>query len=42
MPKKPTKAEGLEQHKKLQREKDMKKKLKKQAGLPARHSKNKK
>jgi len=40
--KKQTKAEGLEQHKKLQREKDLKKKQKKQAGLPARLSKNKK
>jgi hypothetical protein len=40
--KKQSKAESLEQHKKLQREKDLKKKQKKQAGLPARHSKNKK
>jgi hypothetical protein len=35
------KAEGLEQHKKLQREKDMKRKLKKQVSLPAKHAKNK-
>ena len=42
MPKKSTKAESLEQHKKLQRERDLKKKQKKQAGLPARLSKNKK
>jgi len=42
MSKKLSKAEGLEQHKKLQREKELKKKLKKQAGLPASYSKNKK
>jgi len=40
--KKQTKAEGLEQHKKLQREKDLKKKQKKQVALPAKHSKNRK
>jgi len=40
--KKLTKAEILEQHKKAQREKDLKKKQKKQAALPAKHSKNKK
>jgi hypothetical protein len=33
------KAEGLEQHKKLQREKDLKRKQKKQVSLPAKHSK---
>jgi hypothetical protein len=42
MPKKTTKAESLEQHKKLQRERELKKKLKKQAGLPADYSKHKK
>jgi hypothetical protein len=36
------KAEGLEQHKKLQREKDLKRKQKKQVSLPAKHSKGKK
>jgi len=36
------KAEGLEQHKKLQREKDQKRKLKKQVALPAKHTKGKK
>jgi len=35
------KAEGLEQHKKLQREKDLKRKQKKQVSLPAKHSKGK-
>jgi hypothetical protein len=35
------KAEGLEQHKKLQREKEMKRKMKKQVSLPAKHAKNK-
>jgi hypothetical protein len=35
------KAEGLEQHKKLQREKDQKKKARKQVALPAKHSKKK-
>jgi hypothetical protein len=34
------KAEGLEQHKKLQREKELKRKEKKQASLPAKHSKD--
>jgi len=33
------KAAGLEQHKKLQREKDQKRKQKKQVSLPAKHSK---
>jgi hypothetical protein len=33
------KAQGLEQHKKLQREKDMKRKQKKQVALPAKHKK---
>jgi hypothetical protein len=36
------KAAGLEQHKKLQREKEMKRKEKKQVSLPAKHSKGKK
>jgi hypothetical protein len=36
------KAAGLEQHKKLQREKELKRKQKKQVSLPARHSKGKK
>jgi hypothetical protein len=36
--KKAKKAEGLEQHKKLQREKDMKRKEKKQVSLPAKHA----
>jgi hypothetical protein len=36
------KAAGLEQHKKLQRERDLKRKQKKQVPLPARHSKGKK
>jgi len=36
------KADGLEQHKKLQREKDQKRKLKKQVALPAKHTKGKK
>ena len=36
------KAEGLEQHKKLQREKDQKRKERKQVSLPAKHSKGKK
>ena len=36
------KAAGLEQHKKLQREKDQKRKQKKQVSLPAEHSKGKK
>jgi hypothetical protein len=42
MPKKPSKAETLEQHKKAQREKELKKKQKKQAGLPSNYSKHKK
>jgi len=36
------KAEGLEQHKKIQREKAQKRKQKKQVSLPAKHSKGKK
>jgi hypothetical protein len=36
------KAAGLEQHKKLQREKELKRKEKKQISLPAKHSKGKK
>ena len=36
------KTAGLEQHKKLQREKDEKRKQKKQVSLPAEHSKGKK
>jgi hypothetical protein len=36
------KAAGLEQHKKLQREKDLKRKEKKQVSLPAKHSSGKK
>jgi len=40
--KKPTKAESLEQHKKALREKELKKKLKKNVGLPAKRLKNKK
>jgi len=36
------KSEGLEQHKKLQREKDMKRKEKKQVSLPTKHAKGKK
>ena len=36
------KAAGLEQHKKLQREKELKRKQKKQVSLPARHLKGKK
>jgi hypothetical protein len=32
------KAEGLEHHKKLQREKDQKRKEKKQVSLPAKHA----
>jgi hypothetical protein len=36
------KAEGLEQHKKLQREKDLKRKEKKQVSLPSKHTKGKK
>ncbi len=42
MSKKPSKAEALEQHKKALREKELKKKEKKQAGLPASYSKHKK
>ena len=33
------KAAGLEQHKKLEREKELKRKQKKQVSLPAKHSK---
>ena len=33
------KAQGLEQHKKLQREKDLKRKQKRQVSLPAKHKK---
>jgi hypothetical protein len=40
--KKAKKAEGLEKHKNLQREKDQKRKEKKQVSLPAKHSKGKK
>jgi len=36
------KAAGLEQHKKLEREKELKRKQKKQVSLPAKHSKGKK
>jgi len=36
------KAEGFEQHKKLQREKDQERKQKKQVSLPAKHSQGKK
>jgi hypothetical protein len=36
--KKAKKAEGLEQHKKLQREKDQKRKERKQVSLPAKHA----
>jgi len=36
------KAAGLEQHKKLQREKEIKRKQKRQTSLPAKHSKGKK
>jgi hypothetical protein len=34
------KVEGLEQHRKLQREKELKRKQKKQVSLPAKHSKS--
>jgi hypothetical protein len=40
--KKPSKAESLEQHKKAEREKELKKKQKKKGGLPANYLKNKK
>jgi len=36
------KAAGLEQHKKLQREKELKRKEKRQVSLPAKHSAGKK
>jgi hypothetical protein len=36
------KAAGLEQHQKLQREKELKRKQKKKVSLPARHAKGKK
>jgi len=39
--KKLSKAEALEQHKKAEREKELKKKQKKQGGLPASYSKHK-
>jgi hypothetical protein len=39
--KKAKKAEGLEQHKKIQREKDQKRKERKQVSLPAKHAKKK-
>jgi hypothetical protein len=42
MAKKLSKAEALEQHKKAEREKELKKKQKKQGGLPASYSKHKK
>ncbi|MGA3059597.1 MAG: hypothetical protein ABSD92_04420 [Candidatus Bathyarchaeia archaeon] len=42
MSRKAKKAEGLEQHKKLQREKDLKRKEKKQVSLPSKHTKGKK
>ncbi len=42
MSKKPSRAEALEQHKKAQREKELKKKQKKQGGLPADYKKHKK
>jgi hypothetical protein len=35
------KAAGLEQHKKLEREKELKRKQKRQISLPAKHSKGK-
>jgi hypothetical protein len=42
MPKsKKDKAEGLEKHKQLQREKEMKKKQKRQVSLPTKHTKKK-
>ena len=40
--KKAKKAEGLEHHKQLQREKDQKRKDRKQVALPAKHTKGKK
>jgi len=42
MLKKPSKAETLEQHKKALREKELKKKQKKQGGIPSSYLKNKK
>lgn len=39
---KASKAETLEQHKKAQRKKELKKKQKKQVGLPSDYSKHKK
>jgi len=36
--KKAKKTEGLEQHKKLQREKDQKRKARKQVSLPSKHA----
>ena len=38
LPRKAKKAEGLEQHKKIQREKDQKRKERKQVSLPAKHA----
>jgi hypothetical protein len=40
--KKTKKNEGLEQHKKLVREKEMKRKERRQVSLPAKHAKGKK
>jgi hypothetical protein len=40
--KKAKKAEGLEQHKKIQREKDQKRKARKQVALPSKHAGKKK
>jgi hypothetical protein len=40
--KKAKKAAGLEQHKKIQREKEQKRKERKQVALPAKHVKGKK
>jgi hypothetical protein len=40
--KKAKKTEGLEQHKKLQREKDQKRKARKQVALPSKHAGKKK
>ncbi|MCW4024826.1 MAG: hypothetical protein NWF01_07320 [Candidatus Bathyarchaeota archaeon] len=42
MSKKAKKAAGLEQHKKLLREKEQKRKERKQVALPAKHAKGKK
>jgi hypothetical protein len=40
--KKAKKADGLEQHKKIQREKEQKRKERKQVALPSKHTKGKK